>query len=171
MSTNKRGREFFDLIIPQSVWIDFINRVNYQKIRVMEINFPEHIGVKKVDKLFSYLKTAKDYYIKGDYNKSIEECRRVIEDVPKLHKLPRNLSSAYFSQKINFFISDFLIKKVDSRITDHLKSTTIQLWRFSSQFHHNPNQPTIIPIVAKRSDAEYIINQTIDLAVYLSKII
>jgi len=167
----KTTSNFVDLSIPQSVWVNFLNEVGYNNIRILEMNFPKAISSSKIDKLFGYLRGARTYYLDGDYNKSIGECRRVIEDIPKLHKIPRDLTKAHYKQKIENFQTEFLDKRIDPRISEHIVSTARQLWSFSSNFHHNPNEPDVIPIEAKRADAEYLMNQTLDFAVYLSNII
>jgi len=168
---SKTNEAFIDLRIPQSDWVKFLNVVGYNNIRILEMNFPKNIGNKQIDKMFNYLVAARNYYFNGDYNKAIGECRRVVEDIPRLYKVPSDLKIKKFAIKIDYFITEYLIKKIDSRITDHLRETAIHLWSFCSKFLHNLDEPDINPIVAKRADAEYIINQSIDLAVYLSKII
>jgi len=167
----KTTEAFVNLRIPQSDWVKFLNEVGYNNIRILEMNFPKTIGNEQIEKMFNYLETARNYYFNGDYNKAVGECRRIVEDIPQLYKVPSDLKKKKFAIKIDYFITEYLIKKTDSRITDHLRETAIQLWSFCSKFVHNENEPDVIPIVAKRADAEYIINQSIDLAVYLSKII
>lgn len=167
---SKTNPRFKDLLIPQSAWVDFLNKVGYHRIRLMEMVFPEVVGIKEIDNLYGYLEKAKSYYFKGDYNKTVEECRRVVEDIPKLHGIPKDMIREKYKIKVDYFIDDFLIKEVDKGIADHIKWTLKQLWSFSSKFHHNPDEPDEIPIIAKRADAEYVMNQTLDLAVYIGKI-
>ena len=164
----KTREQFIDLIIPQSVWVNFLNDIGYDNIRILEISIPKKVSVEKTKKLFSYYRKARSHFINGDYEKTIADCRRVIEEVPILYKQQKEPT---FKKRINNFVEESLNLKVHEKIARHIKESAISLWHFTSNFHHNPKYPHETIIIPKRADAEYILNQTLDLVVYLSKIL
>ncbi len=159
---------FIDLVIPQSVWVNFLNDVGYDNIRILEISIPKKVSIEKTKKLFSYYKKARNHFINSDYEKTIADCRRIIEGIPMLYK---NQNESTYKKRISNFVEEILNLKVPEKIANHIKESAISLWRFTSNFHHNPDAPNETIIIPNRADAEYILNQTLDLAVYLSKIL
>jgi len=161
----------YKMIIPQSTWIDCLNQMGYNRFRMLELRIPDIVKEEKFDNMIQNLLLANDYFLNGDYKRAIEQCRFVIEDIPKLkqYKFPQDKRDTY-NNRVSIFCEKFIAPKIADEKVNFLKEQLSSLWRFTSKFHHTKKIDVTKTITANRADAEFAINNASGIVAYLGKI-
>ena len=67
----------------QSIWIKVLKEMKYQEFLLFEIPIPPENASNELKQAVRYLTQAKEYLLKGYYDKTVGECRLVLESVTK----------------------------------------------------------------------------------------
>lgn len=80
-----KGHFDITFTIPQSHWVDkILPNLGYGKVKLIEIPIPEKIVPDTFKNALEELVQAQDYFIQGDYDKTVEHCRNALEPLKNL---------------------------------------------------------------------------------------
>lgn len=156
---------FLALKIPQSYWVGkVLPDLGYGKFKLIEVPIPEKIIADTLQKAIEELAQAQQYFVEGDYDKTVEHCRSAIEVIPNTISLsfkPGEKQS--FSAKVDKFWEHFKGFLSNSK-RDGVSKIMKALWNLGSIPHHlSP------PGYFSRADAEAIMMITTAVVAYAGK--
>ncbi|MGC9780069.1 MAG: hypothetical protein HZR80_12565 [Candidatus Heimdallarchaeota archaeon] len=159
------------LDFPESVWIKAINDLGFFNIKILQIPYPEEIKEEKFQVLINHLNDAKDNFYLGKYNDCIADCRYIIEGIQKLRRItvPSDMAKNT-KNKLIVFCDKILDPIIGKEKTKLFKNQIVDLWGFTSRFHHVGYKDITDVVIVNRSDAEYVLISTSNILSYLMKI-
>jgi hypothetical protein len=118
--------------IPQSKWVsELLPNLGYNETRLIEIANYNHLLGDAYESSVKEMEAANEYFIKGDYDKTVAHCRAAVEAVKKkLDVIKESLVSR--SEK------DW-VKSVYESTYDWLEKMTKSTFVLSSKSHHYPS--------------------------------
>ncbi len=153
--------------IQQSHWIDVIlPGFGYGKYKIIEVPIPEKVIPPIFQKALSELQESQKYFVKGDYDAVVAQCRNVIQLLPDTCPVDlTGIQKPVFSDKIEKFIEQHLSTLADSK-AQALKTIMKSLWGLCSIPHH-PSPSGYF----NRADAEAVLLITTTLLAYVGKLL
>jgi hypothetical protein len=156
-----------DLEILKSKWIEeILPKIGYGKYSLIKIPIPEAIESDKMKKVICELDNANNYFVKGDYNKVVEHCRKAIELIIKLKKITKKWeNNPKFNEKIEEFIEEHIRNKLGKEKSELIINTIKSLWKICSKSHHAGK------LFFNREDAIFVFANTSYIVKYIANIL
>jgi hypothetical protein len=125
---NANANILFEL--EQSFWIkNVLPKLGYRALRLIELPGYSPVIPKAYEKSLTALDHAHEYFIKGDYDKSVAHCRIAIEDIKKaFDKMKKKIES---EGEKNW------LKRITDSTEEWLAKITIPTYHLTSAPHHS----------------------------------
>lgn len=144
--------------IPHSHWVSkVLPAMGYNSVRIIEIPSASTLLVEELNNSLKELNIANEYYLKGDYDKTVAHCRSAIDPIKR--KLP-DLKNAIQSS-----VEKDWVTKITEATESWLDVMVKQTFNFTSKAHHIPSVGHF-----SRADAEIIYMITMGIVAYAGKL-
>jgi hypothetical protein len=148
--------------IPKSHWIEkLLPQLGYGRIELIEVRIPGGSAGSVLSKAVQEIRQARAYLVNGDWDKAVAHCRNTLETILGSRQLQCAPTST-FRVKVDTFIEQHLSAKLPGKQSKLLAEEMNLLWETCSAAAH-PSPQTF-----SRADANFIIQNTTDILVYVS---
>ncbi len=157
-----------DYSIPRSIWVEeIIPKLNFGKYELFEIPISDNIFIDEFKNLVIVFEKSKKFFISGDYDESVSQCRKIIEHIPKVFPLDfEKGKNASQKEIVKEFVKIYILPKLKSESkTSFIEDRFTQLWNLTSIPHHKAET------YFNRYDAEIILYDTTSILSYVGKIL
>src|SRR5713101_573899 len=148
--------------IPKSQWVEkLLPQLGHGKVELIEVRIPSGSRADGLPKAVQEIRQARAYLLNGDWEKAVAHCRNTLEtilDSPQIQVAP----TSPFRLKVDTFIEQHLSPKLPGKQSKLLAEEMKLLWEICSTAAH-PSPQTF-----SRADANFIVQNTTDILVYVS---
>lgn len=150
--------------ISKSHWIErILPQLGYGRLELLEVRLsnamPPDYGLPKA---VAEIRRARDFFVAGEWDKAVAQCRMAIETIPDSRPLKLN-GTPRFAQKVDTFVNEHL--KVGDEEAKFLAGGMNALWAVCSRPVH-PSASTF-----RRADAEFILRNTTAIVEYVGRLL
>jgi hypothetical protein len=148
--------------IPKSHWVDkLLPQLGYGKVELIEVRIPSGSRADGLPKAVQEIRQARAYLLNGDWEKAVAHCRNTLETILDSRQLQIPPASR-FGSKVDTFVEQHLSAKLPGKQSKLLAEEMKLLWETCSTAAH-PSPQTF-----SRADANFIVQNTTDILVYVS---
>lgn len=154
--------EPINFTIPKSQWIEkLLPQLGYGRLELIEVRIPSGSRADGLPKAVQEIRQARAYLLNGDWEKAVAHCRNTLETILDSRQI-QVASTSPFRLRVDTFIEQHLSPKLPGKQSKLLAEEMKLLWEISSTAAH----PT--PLTFNRADANFIVQNTTDILVYVS---
>jgi len=151
--------------IPKSHWVDkLLPQLGYGKIELIEVRIPDGNRADGLPKAVQEIRQARAYLLNGDWQKAVAHCRNTLETILDSRQI-QGAPTSPFRMKVDTFIEQHLSAKLPEKQSKLLADEMKLLWEVCSTAAH-PSPQTF-----SRADANFIVQNTTDILVYVSELL